>query len=396
MDNNRSKMRNISRLLMISWIVISIWGIMNVFSATYTQFIAKQIFPKSVFTSIIGFVGCFFILFFMQKKYNIFYNLVTKNINAIYLFSLLALILTMFIGGVRGGARSVIDLGIVDFQPLEMLKITCVLFLASAFSNRCLKMKYFKLNNLTKSKDLAKLAGFMLIAVGLVFIQPDLGGAIIIFLVIYVMFVLNGAYAYKILKASAIVILFAVLALFLFNLIPEDVINYQLARISSWLHPFSSPSEDTWGINNSLIGISNGGVLGVGYLHGNQKTFLATGAATDYIFVTICEEWGIIGCLFTIGLILTICYLCIRIGNYAHRRFGMLYCYGYAFLLLIQLVVNIGGITNIIPMTGVTLPFISNGINSYLFLSLGLFFCIVIQRRSSAFYKQEREKFWDE
>ena len=72
----------------------------------------------------------------------------------------------------------------------------------------------------------------------------------------------------------------------------------------------------------------------------------------------------------------------------------MLYCYGFGFLLLIQVVVNICGVTNVIPMTGVTLPFISNGINSYMFLSLGLFFCIVIERRSNAFYRKQDLDNW--
>lgn len=394
---NRQSAKNYTVILTILWITISIWGIANIFSATYMQFIAKHIFPISVVTTIIIFLFCFLIVLpITLNKYNLIYKIVSKNVNIIYLVALILLFLPLLLGAVRGGAKSVIPLIIVDLQPLELIKIVIILFLAKVFSDRKLNfLGVFKLHNTNHFKDLWKLAGFMTLPLILIFLEPDLGGTIIVFLVIYVMFILNGAHSVKILKISGVILLIGIIGIIILYTLPVESLDYRLTRIVSWLHPFASPDQETWGIHNSLIGISNGGLFGVHYLNGVQKTFLANGAATDYIFVTICEEWGIIGALFTVGLILAICYYCIKIGNYAHRRFGMLYCYGYAFLLLIQLIVNIGGVTNVIPMTGVTLPFISNGINSYLFLTLGLFYCFTIQRRSSAYYKLQAKKMWE-
>ena len=123
-----------------------------------------------------------------------------------------------------------------------------------------------------------------------------------------------------------------------------------------------------------------------------QKSFFPESASSDYVFMVINEEWGIIGAIFTILILLAIATLCIVIGNKATSRFGMLYSYGFAFLVLFQSFVNVAGISNVIPMTGVTLPFISSGINSLFFMSLGLFVVILIDRESARERKKRKEK----
>lgn len=393
MDKLRSKMKGVTNQLTLAWILISIWGILNIYSTTYNDVIKYNILPITIIVSILMFIIMFFVLYFMRKNYNKIYKLVTSNINLIYFIALAMLVLVFVIGAARGGARSVISLGIVDFQPLELVKIAIILFLANAFANLGVRFMWFKVGNLTKSNNLIKLALFMLIPVFLILIEPDLGGAIIVFLVIYVMFCIHGSYSKFILKVSGVVLLLGIAGIFLLDIMPSVLPEYQIDRITTWLEPFGDTHGASWDIRSALIGISNGNLFGEGFLKGAQKTFIAA-RSTDYIFVTICEEWGIFGATLTIGLQLFIISCCIRIGNYAHRRFGMLYCYGFGFLLLIQVVVNICGVTNVIPMTGVTLPFISNGINSYMFLSLGLFFCIVIERRSNAFYRKQDLDNW--
>lgn len=391
MKQQRLRLKRVSKWLTVAWVVISVWGILNVYSTTYTTAITNSLIPKSVISSILGFIGCVIILILMRKNFFKVHRFICKNYKGLYLFSILMLVVVFIFGAVRGGARSVIHL-FVDFQPLEMVKITAIIFLAIVFEKRVCKIGPFEVTNLTRGKDLLHLAAFMMIPIGLIILQPDLGGAIIVFLIVYVMFILHGSYARPIIKISIILMIAAIIALMFMSNIPSFMHGYQTARITNWLDPFADISDTGWGINNSLIGISNGNLLGVGFLKGAQKTFIKNPASTDYIFVTICEEWGIIGCLFTLGLILLICYCCFQIGNNAKRRWELLYCYGYAFLLLIQTVVNVCGVTNIIPMTGVTLPFISNGINSYLFLSVGLFICIVIARYNRAVLQKEEQE----
>lgn len=393
MKEQRLRLRRISKLLIVAWVLISIWGILNVYSTTYMKAITNALIPKSVITTILGFLFCFLLLGILRKKYKRVYRFIVNNYQKLYYFGIFALIFVYVFGAVRGGAKSVVHF-IVDFQPLELVKITTILFMSIVFGQLSFKIGTFKLKNLTNKQDLIKFAIFMMIPVFLIFIEPDLGGAIIVFTLIYVMFILHGTYAMKIIKVSALLMIPMIIAIVIMGHTSSGANgNYQSDRIFSWLHPFEAIQGEGWDINNSLIGISNGNILGSGYLKGVQKTFI-NAASTDYIFVTICEEWGIFGALFTIGIILFIAYSCLQIGNNTKQRWEMLYCYGYAFLLIIQTVVNICGVTNVIPMTGVTLPFISNGLNSYLFMSIGLFICIVIARYNRAILKKEEEE-WE-
>jgi cell division protein FtsW len=168
----------------------------------------------------------------------------------------------------------------------------------------------------------------------------------------------------------------------MFRLSRDVLYEHQSARFTAWPDPFSDALDTGWGTVNSLIAISNGNITGAGYLNSIQKTILDTSASTDYIFVIICEEWGLLGALIVIGSLTFISFLSMVIGNNAKDRFGMLYCYGYGLLILLQMFVNVGGVVNVIPMTGVTLPFISSGLNSFLFMSIGLFIVVLIDREA--------------
>ena len=123
-----------------------------------------------------------------------------------------------------------------------------------------------------------------------------------------------------------------------------------------------------------------------------QKSGYLYGKYTDFIFVIIVEEWGVIGGVVVIGMLLAIAVLCYRIGSTASDRFGQIYCYGFALLIIVQSGVNIGGVTGVIPMTGVTLPFISSGMNSYIFLTMGLFFVIIIDLDSQRKKRIDNER----
>ena len=387
-------MKKISNNLIIMWVVLSLWGILNIFSATYAKAIKQGVNPfRSIIVTSIVFLIFFFISFIIKRKSVQLYKILLKSINFLFLISLFSLILVAIIGSERGGAKSVIDLIIVDFQPLEMVKITGVLFLAFSFDNRKVDLGVFRIGNLQKPLNLIKLAILMLVPIALIITQPDLGGGLIILSSTYVMFCINGEYSITILKYGLGLVVLGIILVFVIVKIPA-LQNYQMERIITWFDPFADIKDTGWGTINSLVGISNGNIFGTGLFQSVQKTFIGTGASTDYIYVIICEEWGIFGSLFTIGMIGGLSYNCILIGNYARTRFGMLYCYGYAFLLIIQLTVNIAGVTNVIPMTGVTLPFISSGINSYGFLTIGLFICIIIERYTTAYNKKRELEEW--
>ncbi|MGL5021446.1 MAG: FtsW/RodA/SpoVE family cell cycle protein, partial [Mycoplasmatales bacterium] len=214
----------------------------------------------------------------------------------------------------------------------------------------------------------------------LLFLQPDLGGMLIVAALIYLMACLYGEFMATIIKITLGIISSIVAFIILGG--STKLLEHQSGRFTAWIDPFSVAKDEGWGAVQALIAISNGDINGTGYLGSIQKTIFKTGAATDYIFVIICEEWGLIGAVFVIGSLSLLAYVCMLVGNRAKNRFGMLYAYGFGLLILLQLFVNIGGVTNLIPMTGVTLPFISNGINSFVLLSIGLFIVIIIDHES--------------
>ena len=387
-------MRKVSKQLIIVWIILTIWGFINIYSASYAQAVNHNtLVVKEVIKPLIVFIVLLILLFFLRKNSLYYYKIITNNINKIFILTLFFLVIVLIIGEVRGGAKSVIDLIVVDFQPLEMIKIVIILFLAQAFSEARVNVLGFKLDKLNKFNQLLQLGIISMVPVALIFLEPDLGGAIILVFVIFIMFILNGVHVKRILRIAMYALIGVIIMLFVVNNL-NILHDYQMSRFSAWIDPFADRHETGWGIINAIIGISNGNLFGSGFLHSLQKSFVGTAIGTDYIFVLIAEEWGLIGVFFTIGMLVYLVTRCIRIGNYSPYRFDMLYCYGYAFLILVQVIVNVAGVCNLIPMTGVTLPFISNGLNSYLFLSLGLFFCVIIERRAAWYYNKRKLGEW--
>jgi cell division protein FtsW len=364
-----------NQALIVLWIFISSFGILSIYSASMPQLISTGQLPfKTALTQLMVFLFSIILLTVLinMKKYS--YRMIYRLADLSFYFTLISLAAVLVIGADRGGAKMVIDLGFVDYQPVELYKITVILYMAKHMSDE------------NKPKSLLELLKLVVIAGSgtvLLFLQPDLGGAVIVGAVIVFMIFLYGEFIYTLLKISAAALFVVVVGGFsMIRLSSELLYGYQSARFTAWLDPFSDALDTGWGTVNSLIAISNGNITGSGYLNSIQKTILDTGASTDYIFVIICEEWGLFGAILVIGSLTFIAFMSMVIGNNAKDRFGMLYSYGFGLLILIQMFVNIGGVVNIIPMTGVTLPFISSGLNSFLFLSIGLFIVVVIDRES--------------
>lgn len=368
-------------IILLLWFIISLYGAAMAFSATY---VSEIIYGGNAFTNLIAqiivilFIGMAGILIFIKQKKIDMYVLMKKYSKQLLYATLLTLGVVYILGGIstRSGARMVIPLGPVDFQPLELFKISMLLYFASVFST--VKPSETLVDNIKKLIPLG--IGVLLIAG-----QPDFGGAMICAIVIFFILIINGQNIKQLLMLAAGGIVSGVLLL---SIVLQD---YQKARIFTWINPFSDAQGDGYQLINSYVAISNGGLLGSGYMTSVQKAGYLSQSGSDFIFAIICEELGLLGALFTIVMLLSIAYVAFRIGNSAHERFGMLYCYGFALLLLTQTFINIGGVTGVIPMTGVTLPFISTGINSYAFLSLGVFLTVPISKASIKEKKRERK-----
>lgn len=365
------------QILIILWLIASLWGAINIFSASAINRITAGLSPYgSLIEQLILIASSFIALAFILQKRKPPYHIGKRGANTFFNITLL-LLFVVLVGGVlvktdglfiRGGAKSTIPLGPLSIQPLEIYKITLILFLAKRFSTPKI---YDSWQGIVKTVVLS--------AIGLILvkIEPDLGGAIILSALILSMIFYNGQKIGTILK---ILLPFMIIGIILVAI--SIATSYQASRIVAWLHPFADGNDlkDSYNVVNGYIAISNGGVFGSGFMNSVQKSGFVFASNTDFIFTVICEEWGLFGASFTIGILTLIALQCFNIGYTAHERFGMLYSYGFGTLILIQTFVNIGGVIGLIPMTGVTLPFISNGMNSYLILSLGLIYVIVIDK----------------
>lgn len=367
-------------LVILLWLTVSVFGAAMAFSATYVNLTIYDynafisLFKQLIIILVLGLL--FSYVFLKQKKINIYQEMKKYSVPLLY-GTVIALIVVLLIGDLakRQGARMVIPLLVFDFQPLELFKITLILYFAKLFSD--IRPSDAFIDNIKKL--LPVFCGVILVA-----IQPDLGGALICLILIYLLVLVNGQNKKQIKIFTLLGAMGGVAGYFLLH-------DYQKARILMWLNPFKDAQNSGFQLINSFVAISNGGPLGSGYMSGIQKAGYLSQPGSDFIFATICEELGFFGAFFTVGLLFALAILIINIGTKAHERFGMLYCYGFGLLLLIQTFVNVGGVTGLIPMTGVTLPFISSGLNSYIFLTLGVFLTVPISKESIKEKKRERK-----
>lgn len=364
------------QILIILWLIASLWGAINIFSASSIYMIANGMNPfRPLIEQLVVIIAMIILLLLILRKRKPPYNIFKKH--SVGLFNItLAMLLFVFVAGtiirtpgvfVRGGAKSTIPLGITSIQPLEIYKITMILFLAKMFSTERIYRN---------KQGIAKAAILSLVGILLVFIEPDLGGAILLGGVFVCMLFYNGQHIGSVLK---FLIPAAIIGVVGFMVIGG---NYQVDRIYAWLHPFSNGNDldISYNVVNGYVAISNGGILGSGFMNSIQKSGFLFASYTDFIFTVICEEWGIFGAAFTVGILVLVSLQCFNIGYTAHERFGMLYSYGFGTLILVQTFVNVGGVIGLIPMTGVTLPFVSMGMNSFVILSLGLLYVIIIDK----------------
>ncbi len=363
----------------LNYIFIIIIGIASVYTATYKQLIGAGKNPWDDLIKliiVIIFLTIVYIIVISQRK--IFYKLINNNIKFFYMifFVLLILVLTS-LGTAVGGAKSSINILIFNFQPIEYFKVITILYLAKIFSEELPG---------TTDKEFSKQLIIPLVSLLLIGLEPDYGGVVIMSALIFLMLFANNKHTKVVIRIFIIGLILAAVGFLVLNFLDSD-------RIGSWLKPFEYQSEAGGNLIQSYIAISNGGVGGVGYLNSVQNTGYLFASDTDFIFSVIAEEFGIIGVTIVLLSIFTFAYQIYSIGLKSKKKYEYLVCTGFSFLILIQTAINVGGVTGIIPMTGVTLPFISRGINSYLAMSMGVLYVVLIRLKSiEEERKQRREK----
>ena len=265
----------------------------------------------------------------------------------LYVCGILMLFLVLVIGPQINNAQRWIDFGIIHFQPAEYVKIVNLMTLCWIFTYKPLPIGIGQLFYAVL---------ITLFPVILIFMQPDLGTALILVLSSACLIFLAGIRFRHILVTVALFIISLPLLWF------HVLLDYHKRRILSFINPESDPLGSGWSLIQSKIAIGTGGIWGKGW-NNNQQAGLGflPETHTDFIFSIFAEEYGIIGVLFLMLIYILIILRAFYITAVARDTFGRLFCGGLIFTFALYIVINIGMVSGILPVVGIPLPFISYG-----------------------------------
>ncbi|SJZ35532.1 stage V sporulation protein E [Selenihalanaerobacter shriftii] len=339
-------------------------GIIMVFSSTsiraYADYGDSFYFLKKQFLwSVIG-IGA--MIFFMTIDYKLYKQLAQLGL----LVTLGSLILVLIIGTVVGGSQRWLGLGMLRVQPSEIAKLSMVIYMA-----RYLSTKQHKIDKL---QGLAPGLLVLGLVCGLILMQPDLGTAATIGGTIMIMFIAAG------LKLEYLAGLGLTGISGIFYLIYSA--PYRKERLLAFLDPWSDPLDSGFHIIQSLYALGSGGLFGVGIGQSRQKFFYLPEPGTDFIFAIIGEELGFIGAMVVVFLFFLFAWRGLKIAIEAPDLFGSLLAVGITTMITIQAIINIGVVTGSMPVTGITLPFISYGGSSLVIMLSGVGILLNISRYS--------------
>lgn len=282
-------------------------------------------------------------------------------------FVLLIIVLIPGIGKVRNGSQSWIGVGAFSVQPSEFMKLAMIAFLAKFLSQNQKLITSFK-NGLVPS------LGLVFVAFGLIMLQPDLGTGTVMVGTSVVMIFIAGA---RISHFAGLGLLAA--AGFVGLIISAP---YRMKRITSFLDPWEDPLNSGFQIIQSLYAIGPGGLFGLGLGQSRQKFFYLPEPQTDFIFAILAEELGFIGGSFILLLFALLLWRGIRIALGAPDLFGTFLASGIIAMIAIQVMINIGVVTGLMPVTGITLPFLSYGGSSLTLMLMAVGVLLNISRHS--------------
>lgn len=406
MNNQRSLFFNVDWFVILTYLVLCIFGWFNIHAAVYdpehpsiidldTNYGKQLIFIISAV--IIGFT----ILILDSKFFNTFSPI-------FYGLTLMLLVLVLIIGRNVGGNQAWIPIGSFRLQPSEFAKFTTCLLLAKYLGSSTIKVQDLRAQLIA--------AFIILIPTALILLQPDAGSALTfssLILVLYreglsgyfliieglsiILFILTVLYNkyYVLLGVLALAgwfiylyrknrrtitvlglgVIFSVIFIFSVDFAYNSILKpHQKSRIDVILGKVNDPRGMGYNLNQSKIAIGSGGLWGKGYLQGTQTKYnFVPEQSTDFIFCTVGEEWGFAGCFVVIGLYLFLLLRIITIAERQRSSFPRIYGYGVASILFFHFFINIGMTIGLIPVIGIPLPFLSYGGSSLWSFTILLF-----------------------
>ncbi|WP_433745240.1 putative lipid II flippase FtsW [Paenibacillus amylolyticus] len=388
------------QLLILTLLLVG-FGLVMVFSSSSSIAIASERFnndalyftKKQLMWAIIGLFGMFFAM-------NIRFNKYKKLYAPFFLLTTVMLVIVLISGAVLNGARSWIHIFGFSLQPAEFAKIAIILYLSALITKKGEKFRVFK----TGYVPVLFIVGFI---AGLIMLQPDFGTTFILVSTCGLLIYAGGASMKHILGSILLVVLGGALAFgansLFSSMSPSDTTtattavtaeqNYKIGRIQAFLDPLSDINGGSLNLYRSLVAIGDGGMTGSGIGQGTMKLHYLPNAYNDFIFSVIGEELGFIGSALFLLVYLYFIWRGIIVSLRCPDPFGTLVGIGIMGLIAIQAFINIGGVTQTIPVTGVTLPFISYGGTSLFVMMVAMGILLSISRTNNLdVIKEEKTK----
>ncbi len=355
-------------LLVMIVLFLSVIGIAAIYSASYFKakeeygtshyFLSKQLLRLAL--------GVILMLILMKVDYH-----VLQKIAPLILFVTFFILIYVLIGGnlYKGSRRSIPLFGFV-FQPSELAKYALVLFLSTFLVKKGERIKNFN-DGLVPTLIIIS---FIIVPI---LLEPDLGTGVIIFIICSIVIFVAGVSIYHLLSLS-----FTALTVVAFLL---SIFPYQKARLFKFIDAVRGVQEPPWQVTQSLISFGNGGLWGVGLGNSRQKLHFLPQPFTDFIFSIIGEETGLIGCTLILLLVLAFMWRGLGIAIHAPDKEGRLLAIGIIASIVVYAFFNAGIALNLLPITGITMPFISYGGSSLVmhFIAVGILLNISNQIKNS-------------
>lgn len=345
-------------------LVILLLGLINLYSAT-------RVAPRGLYQQQLTWLGLGLVLFVVTAVVD--YRLFERFAPFIYGACLTLLVAVLIFGKSVNGSRRWIGIASFGIQPSELMKLGMIVMLSKLLSGDLLEMRARSL------QLVGTISAIILVPAGLIYLEPDLGTTILLYLIGTSMVLLST------IGGRAKLGVLAVAPLLALGRLAFGIKAYQKQRLLSFLDPSSDPSGAGYHARQSVYAIGSGRWTGKGWLHGtqNQLRFLPE-HWTDFPFAVWAEEWGFIGSLVLLGCYLFVILWALGVSATARDRFGQVLALGIGAFLFWPVIVNIGMVTGVMPVVGVTLPLVSYGGSSLLsvMIGLGLLMNVSIRRYS--------------
>ena len=383
-----SKRHLLNYSILVPYLLLSVLGLIVVNSTTSASLIqeGKSAFQLVRNQGLFWIVSLFLIALIYKLKLGFLKN--ERLLFIVMFVELVLLALARLVGIPINGAYGWIKVGPVTIQPAEYLKIIIIWYLAQRFSKQQEEIGVYDFQVLTQNQWFPRAFNdwrfVLLVMIGSLAIFPDLGNATILLLVSILMYTISGI-AHRwfgtiiglLIGASTLSLTaIKIIGVEKFSKIP--VFGYVAKRFSAFFNPFDDVAGAGHQLANSYYAMVNGGWFGLGLGNSIEKRGYLPEAHTDFVFSIVIEEFGFVGASLILALVFFLILRIILVGIRAKDPFNSMMAIGIGGMILVQVFVNIGGISGLIPSTGVTFPFLSQGGNSLLVLSVAIAFVLNI------------------